>query len=355
VSLVSVHNEWDPLEEVIVGRAANAQIAQPDLGLFSVEYRDRGEIDKIPSGRYPKRVIEETEEDLETLVATFKRLGIAVRRPDIWDHSRRFGTPDWQTDGQYNYCPRDLFLAVGDWLIEAPMTLRARFLETLSFKRTVLGYMRSGTRWVSAPKPRLADAMYDPGGDGQPALRDFEPVFDAANVLRVGRDILYLVSDTGNPCGAYWLQAVLGEGYRVRPYDNVYAGSHVDTTITLVRPGLVVVNAERVGPKNLPDMFEGWDVIYLTEVVDIGYTGTVYASKWIGMNFFMVNPGLAIVDGVQLPLIRELESRGVDVIPLRLRHARTMGGGFHCVTLDVRRTGTLESYCQAPNNLGMVS
>jgi len=79
--------------------------------------------------------------------------------------------------------------------------------------------------------------------------------------------------------------------------------------------------------------------------VDIGYTGTVYASKWIGMNFMMVNPGLAIVERAQEPLIRELAKRRVDVIPLRMRHARTMGGGFHCVTLDVRRRGALEHYC----------
>src|SRR5262249_11156210 len=139
--------------------------------------------------------------------------------------------------------------------------------------------------------------------------------------------------------------------YRVRAYEGVYSGSHVDTTITAVRPGLVVVSAERVEPHNLPDVFDGWDVIYLEDVVDIGWTGTCYASKWIGLNFLLVNPRLAIVDAVQLPLIRELERRNVDVIPLRLRHARTLGGGFHCVTLDVRRSGRLETYCH-PQRLG---
>ena len=135
----------------------------------------------------------------------------------------------------------------------------------------------------------------------------------------------------------------------MRAYDDIYGGSHVDTTITLVRPGLVVVNAERVNPDNLPDMFQGWDVIYLSDVVDLGYTGTAYASKWIGINFMMVNPGLAIVERRQVSLIRELEKRGIDVMPLQIRHARTLGGGFHCVTLDVRRKGTLETYCSPPS------
>jgi N-dimethylarginine dimethylaminohydrolase len=39
-----------------------------------------------------------------------------------------------------------------------------------------------------------------------------------------------------------------------------------------------------------------------------------------------------------------LESKGLTVVPLKLRHSRMMGGGFHCVTLDIRRRGQLESY-----------
>jgi N-dimethylarginine dimethylaminohydrolase len=43
-------------------------------------------------------------------------------------------------------------------------------------------------------------------------------------------------------------------------------------------------------------------------------------------------------------LIKLLEKNGLDVLPLKLRHSRMMGGGFHCVTLDIRRKGTLERY-----------
>lgn len=351
MSLVNVHTEWEPLEEVIVGRPNNARIARQDKGLFAVEYRDYKTVENIPSGPYPRHIIEETEEDLCELIGTFEKLGVCVRRPDIWDHSQTHSTPDWLTDGQYNYCPRDLFVAVGQTLIEAPMTLRARQTETLSYKAVLMDYLRSGSRWVSAPRPRLADGMYLLGGD-ELAIGEDEPVFDAANVLRVGRDLLYLISDSGNRCGAQWLQTFLGPDYRVRAYDNIYTGTHVDTTITLVRPGLVVVNAERIGPRNLPEMFRDWEVVYLSDVVDIGYTGTSYASVWIGLNFMMVTPDLAIVERRQTPLIRELEKRGIEVIPLQLRHARTLGGGFHCVTLDVRRKGELETYCLPPGKGG---
>ncbi len=347
MSKVSVHNEWDTLEEIIVGRATNAQIPSPDLGLFAIDYKDYGSMENIPSGPYSDRIIEETEEDLDILVQTLQKLGVTVQRPEIADHSVKFRTPDWETDSQYNYCPRDLILTIGTWIIETPMVFRSRFFETLSYKSILIDYLQSGAKWICAPKPRLADDIYNLDDPNSLTLKDHEPIFDAANILRMGRDLIYLVSDSGNPLGAQWLQTVLGDEYRVHTYDNLYSGVHIDTTIALIRPGLALVNGERVGEQNLPQLFKHWDIIYLENMVDIGFqTNTALCSKWIGLNLLMVNPNLAIVDQNQIPLIKELEKHGVDVIPLPIRHARTLGGGFHCVTLDVRRKGTLEDYFQ---------
>jgi glycine amidinotransferase len=62
------------------------------------------------------------------------------------------------------------------------------------------------------------------------------------------------------------------------------------------------------------------------------------------MNAFSINPNLVVVDRNQPTLMRMLEKEGLDVIPLKLRHSKLLGGGSHCVTLDVRRNGTLERY-----------
>ncbi len=344
-SLVSSYNEWDPLEEVIVGRVEKAQIAMRDRSLFAVEYGDCGNLASTPTGPYPAEVISETQEQLETLVEMFEKSGVRVRRPEVYDHTKHFGSPDWRTDGQYNYCPRDLFVVAGETIIEAPMTLRARQYETNSFKPILREYMESGSKWIAAPKPLLLDEDYFTNSDRDLAISESDPIFDAANVLRIGRDVLYLVSDSGNRMGARWLQTVLGNEYCVHAIQGLYSGTHVDTTLTLVRPGLVVVNALRVTPQNLPRIFSKWDVIYLGEVHDIGYTNLPYASEWIGMNFMMLNPNTAVVDGTQSALIRELEAHGIDIVPMHLSHARTLGGGMHCVTLDVRRQGQLEDYC----------
>ncbi len=62
------------------------------------------------------------------------------------------------------------------------------------------------------------------------------------------------------------------------------------------------------------------------------------------MNLFNINPNLVVVDQDQTGLIKLLEKQGLDVIPLKLRHAKMLGGGFHCITLDIRRAGTLQRY-----------
>jgi glycine amidinotransferase/scyllo-inosamine-4-phosphate amidinotransferase 1 len=62
-----------------------------------------------------------------------------------------------------------------------------------------------------------------------------------------------------------------------------------------------------------------------------------YASKWIGLNMLVLDPETVIVDVAQTGLIDILENWNFTVIPLTLKHSRTLGGGFHCTTLDTRR------------------
>lgn len=345
MSLVNVHNEWDPLEEVIVGTMAGARIPTAAIDLHTVEYADLEQADQIPSGPFPADVVKETEEELEVLRDELVSMGITVRRPEKRDHAATIRTPDWETDSFYDYCPRDGLLTVGNTVIETPMVLRSRFLEPLSYKDLMVEYFKSGAKWISAPKPRLLDSMYDLSAPAGKRLLDFEPAFDAANVLRFGTDILYLVSDSGNELGWKWLQSALGDEYTVHPCRDLYASTHVDSTIVPLRPGLLLVNPSRVSEKNLPDFLRGWDRIECPELTDIGYVGErPYCSVWIGMNLLVIGPGRVIADRRQPSLIRALEKHNVEVIPMQLTHSRTLGGGFHCATLDIRRTGQLETY-----------
>jgi N-dimethylarginine dimethylaminohydrolase len=239
-------------------------------------------------------------------------------------------------------------LVVGDKIIETPNVIRSRAQETFSYRSMLIDYMRSGAKWISAPKPMLLDSLFDVDL-AKPTPRDDEPAFDAANVLRFGRDLIYLVSATGNELGGHWLQSILGNEFRIHFLKDVYYGSHIDSTFVALRPGLVLCNPARINDDTLPEILKQWEVIYSppmenTDRYDADYLNKCIGSDWIDMNAFSINPDLVVVDRDQTALIKLLEKHGLDVIPLKLRHSKLLGGGFHCATLDVRRKGNLEQY-----------
>jgi glycine amidinotransferase/scyllo-inosamine-4-phosphate amidinotransferase 1 len=165
--------------------------------------------------------------------------------------------------------------------------------------------------------------------------RDQGMVLDAANICRLGDTWLFLESYSGNRIAYEWL-------CRQFPHINIelcnfYAGVHIDSTIVPLREGLVLLNGHRVNEDNCPQVFHNWDKIYATDVVAQNFYQYPYASKWIALNMLILDPHTVIVDQHQTDLIATLEKHKFTVIPLELRHSRTLGGGFHCVTLDTRR------------------
>lgn len=340
-------NEWDPLEEVILGNPLRARFPTPDRSTQLAEFPDRP-LAEIPRGPFPERIIEEAEEDLEEFARILRGLGVTVRRPETWPHEARFSTIHWESQGYYNYCPRDVLLVIGDQIIETPNVIRSRAQETFSYRTLLMDYMRSGARWYAAPRPMLLDSLFDVDL-ARPTPRNDEPAFDAANVLRLGEDLIYLVSATGNELGGQWLQTVLGERFRVHVLKDVYYGSHIDSTLVALRPGLILCNPSRVNHDTLPAILKQWEVIYSPPMekmdrFDADYLSRSIGSDWIDMNAFSVRPDLVVVDRDQTALIKLLEKHGLDVVRVKLRHAKMMGGGPHCVTLDVRRAGTLQRY-----------
>lgn len=347
MSLIWSCNEWDQLEEVIVGNPLRARFPTADRSTQLAEYPDRS-LEKIPQGPFPQWIIDETEEDLSEFVSVLEKQGVTVRRPETWPHEKKFSTINWESEGYYNYCPRDIMLAIGDQIIETPNVIRSRYQESFSYRKLMVEYLKSGAKWYSAPKPMLLDSLFDVDLS-KPTPRNDEPAFDAANILRFGQDLLYLVSGTGNELGGQWLQTILGDEFRVHYMKDVYYGSHIDSTFVALRPGLILCNPGRINDETLPEILKQWEVIYSppmenTDHFDKDYLSKAIGSKWIDMNIFSINPNLAVVDRDQTALIKLIESKGIDVIPLKLRHSKMLGGGFHCVTLDVRRKGTLQRY-----------
>ena len=317
-------NEWDKLKRVIVGIADDAAIPPIDLSLRLVNYADKDNSFNIPHGPYPKQVIEEANEDLQKFADFLMTQGVRVDRPN------KYFKPKY-----YNYCPRDTVLVVDETLVAAPMSLMSRQYEHLAMSGSF-----EERKLIVAPEPDRyklynADCI---GNKDILALNETDPCFDAANILRANDDLYYLVSNSGNKKGAEYLQSLF-PNLKVHVIENVYSYMHIDSTIALLREGLMLLNSARIKSKDvLPEPLRSWDAIYAPEPVDIGhYPGYCNASPWISVNLFSVRPDLVVVEEHQIELARMLEKHGIDVKLLPMRHARTLGGCFHCVTLDLER------------------
>jgi glycine amidinotransferase/scyllo-inosamine-4-phosphate amidinotransferase 1 len=384
---INSHDEWSPLREVILGSVENFV---PPIELPTSEEGLLVRAAAVVARAYPKWYLDEVAEDLAGLEAIFQKAGVKVVRP-IWREERAdFRTPNWSAQGFDVYNVRDLHAVFGDILISSASASRFRLFEHYAIQGVVYEhYFSQGLRWIYAPPPRLAgtylEAYQRPwtaleenedslharlsGGLHETfhRLAEHEVLFDAANVIRVGEDILYLVSSTGNRLAGQWLQSVLGDRYRVH-VTNAYRSSHLDSTILPLRPGAVLLNNARVGPLNCPDLFAGWDKLYFGDVVPVPESEVAFhrdvrlpifhelkamgvdsalehiSSPWAGMNVLSLDPSTVLVHDQQVPMIRMLEQKGFTVIPVRMRHCYSMLGGLHCSTLDTVRDGELADH-----------
>jgi len=302
---VKIHsyNEWDTLREIVVGEASRANWPTNDPVFARESEKTSWKETPIPSGPVPYHIIDEANEDLQGLVDILEQAGVTVHRPKWMDFQ--------ELGGMYNYCPRDRLLIAGDKIVDPAMMYPCRDIETKALD------------FITKEAP----VKYMPRNEGL--------VLDAANVCRLGDKWLFLESWSGNNLAYQWLTEQF-PGITIEKC-NFYAGVHIDSTIVPLREGVVMVNAERVMPEQLPAALEDWEIIWVWNVVPQDFYQYPYASKWIAMNTLSINPDTVIVDAAQKEIINTLESKKFTVIPHTLRHSRTLGGGFHCVTLDTWR------------------
>ncbi len=323
-------NEWGTVKKVIVGTATGAQYVPDDVGVRYINYADRELNASIPKGSYDRDIINEANEDLDELAKIYTEFGAEVVRPEIGfvDH--------------YLYCPRDNILTVDNKVIASPMSMNCRKNEWK--------LMCEVTHDLTNTKYTKED--YDSNcimNKEFLATHNHQPMWDAANVLRAGRDLLYLISNTGNYAGAEQLQKILGPNFNVHLVQDVYSYSHIDSTIALLKPGTVLVNPDRIkSKKQLPAGMQNWDIIECPQPINMSYSGVeAMMSQWTGMNCVSLDEETVIVQSTQTNLIKILEQQGFTVIPIHMRHQRSLSGGPHCCTVELEREYELEHYFDA--------
>ncbi|WP_036571393.1 hypothetical protein [Nocardia sp. BMG51109] len=348
------HTEWDPLEEIIVGTPYH--LDYHDDRSFRIFFHlnrstmnDTGDMRRI---RPSNRMKEECLEDVAELIGILTDFGVTVRRPECSDRVPIVQAPHWKSPMGHALMSRDIFLVIGDEIIETAPMMRARYFEPDLYKELFTEYFRRGAKWTVAPKSRLLDHNFDTSylqrlGFSENSSRDpfYEIMFDGAQVMRVGRDLVFNVSSENHRMGATWLERHLGDRYRV--HRTRITDTHIDGEILPLRPGLLLAR-DAVDVDLLPAPMRSWDVLrytWLDRPLEIAQDGVpLLASQSIGMNVLSLDQEHVVVQDIQEPLMRDLEKYGLTPIPCRWRHGRSLGGGFHCVTLDIRRTGELEDY-----------
>jgi len=375
---LSSHNEWDPLRAVVVGTVEGFV-----PGLEYARPTDQAAARAIARQAYPQWYLDEVAEDLEGLCALLKAAGATILRPRWTEASAHLSTPNWSADGFDIYNVRDLHIVFGNTLVRSAPSSRFRLLEAYAFQDLFYAhFFEEGFRWLSAPIPRLRgeylheiqrpvtplehheDTLHRSLSQGLGEtfhyLDEDEVIFDAANIMRLGSDVLFLVSSTGNRKGVRWLREALGPEYRVHE-THTYRSSHLDSTILPLNEGVVLLNGARVNDETCPEPLKTWERIYFTDMAPVPEAEIAFhrdvrlpayaqlkelgvesplghmSSPWAGLNVLSVDPTTVFVHDRQVALIRRLEAAGFTVVPVQMRHCYTMLGGLHCTTLDVIR------------------
>ncbi len=352
--VVESWNEWDPLEDIIVGTLDGAATLTWEVGfeaVTAVEHLDRSRRYHQAHGgqRVEPFAVSAARRELDHFVQILESEGVRVRRPDPIDHARPLVTPLWTSAGgncQAN--PRDVLIVLGDEVLEAPMAWRSRYFEFLAYRRILKSLFKEGAKWRSAPKPAMSERAYDPDwvrGESY-VTTEFEPLFDAADMARCGRDIFVQRSHVTNDFGIDWLERHYGDRFRFHRVEfDDYRAIHIDATFVPLRPGLALINPDRP-MKAWPSRLKrsGWDLIEAPRSTLPESHPWYHSFRWLSMNMLSLDERRVIVEASEEPTMRFLQDLGFETIPCPFRNNYRFGGSFHCATVDLRRRGTLETY-----------
>lgn len=362
-TVVNSWNEWDPLKHVIVGVADGGMIppSEPALDAKVPEDSDM----KGAWGPRPEETVARANEQLDNFARVLESRGVRVDRPAPMDFSQPIATPDWENPSMFGTMPpRDVILTVGKEMLEATMSYRCRWFEYLCYRPLLARYYDDdpGMRHEAAPKPRLTDASYRPDylsdsiGDAQRlkwaeekffVTTEEEPLFDAADVLRFGRDLVVQHGFTTNLKGIDWLARHFPD-HRVHTVN--FPGDpypiHIDATFTPLRPGLIVNNPERRLPEAQRDLFErnDWQIVDAARPAHNSPPPLCYSSVWLSMNVLVIDPKTVVVEESEVNMCEQLDGFGIEVVPVPFRDAYPFGGALHCATTDVYREGDCQDY-----------
>jgi hypothetical protein len=338
---VKSYTSWQPLEEVIVGRAY-----APDYFDFIEDAQVRNQLQQI---------LAETNEDLDNLQKTCEEYGAVVRRPEL-PNKDQFQT--WQTSGDGAPLPP---LTPRDWQI----SLGEKLLRILPMDE------------LNSVCELYGDQVINPNKNGF----DENCILNGASascIVRVGRDIFFDNSDFLKPEQSRWIQENVCNDQDYRFHEAITDG-HGDAVFAILKPG-VILSSKWDDQLDLAGDFPDWDVCKIWDssiwaAMEVGkfkeenFNGAwyvqgqtptkqfsdfvdTYLNKWVGfvsdtvfdVNCLVLDEENVIFSAYNKQVFDYCEKHRINPIISELRHSYFWDGGVSCCTQDIRRRGGLEDY-----------
>lgn len=203
------------------------------------------------------KIAKKLRENLKNILEN--EYSVKVLEASILDHGKNIKTPYWElTNTNEHCCPRDTFSIIGNTILEAPMSWKCRYFESLIYHEPLLKIWNANknTRWIQPPKPLMCNNLYnldypinleERKNYHIPMLKETEPVFDAADIIRCGKDLFVQNGFTTNSSGIDWITREFGNDFRVHKVklDNNITPVHLDAEMAILRPGLMLTCSER--------------------------------------------------------------------------------------------------------------
>ena len=318
--LFGAHHEWGRLREVVIGISPAEDFVvfhedsqrwlTPGCDAFSRQHAGRRLIDIDPERAH------RIEHQVDALAELVAREGVTVHRPQRLDgEERTFLAPNGEGAQLF---ARDGLIVVGHHVIDSSIRLKCRQRERYGLRPIIQQAISNrGARWSSVPlgSPGCVDGPFLEGGD----------------TLLNGHEVYVGMSGCASDmAGIDWLQALLGQRYRVIPVALRSNVLHLDWALGLVRPGLLVWCPEKL-IDGLPTSLRSWDAITVSRDE---------ADK-LATNGLILEEGHMILDADNWRVIGELRKRKVDVVPLPFDGPIGLGGGLRSAHHPLLRESVL--------------
>lgn len=318
--LFGAHHEWGKLREVVIGISPAEDFVVfyeesqrwlvPPGDAFSRQHAGRRLIDVDPKRAH------RIERQVEALAELVAREGVTVHRPQrLEGEERTFLAGNGEGAQLFS---RDGMIVVGNHVIDASIRLKCRQRERYGLRPIIQQVVQQrGARWSSVPlgSPGCVDGPFLEGGD----------------TLLNGYEVYVGISGCASDlAGADWLQALLGDAYRVIPVAMRSNVLHLDCALALIKPGLLVWCPEKL-IDGLPRSLRDWDAIAVSRD----------EANLLATNALVLEEGRAIVDAGNARVIEELRKRRIDVIPLPFDGPISTGGGLRCAHHPLLRESVL--------------